>query len=169
MGGTSIVGRIIQLKTGMPVSQVYLLTDGVTIMALGVTFGWENALYALIMLFVWGLATDYVLEGPSVVRTAFIITNHPRLVADGLFNRTGLGVTSWQGEGMFTGEKRTVLFCTVRRPDVEGLREAVLDFDPSAFVVIGQGHQATGGVLQDIKRNAGIPATIPPAPQPTEG
>lgn len=145
--GTSVISRIIQRKTGLPVSQTYLYVDGVIIVGLGLVFGWENALYALIMLFVWGVATDYSMEGPSVIRTAFIVTDQPRAVADALFARTGLGVTGWQGQGMFTNENRAVLFCTVRRPDVEGLRSAVLETDPKAFLVIGQGHQAQGGVL----------------------
>lgn len=145
--GTSVISRIIQRKTGLPVSQTYLYVDGGIIVALGLVFGWENALYALMMLFIWGLATDYSMEGPSVIRMAFIVTDQPRAVADALFTRTGLGVTGWRGQGMFTNEEHTILFCTVRRPDVDGLRSVVLEADPKAFLVIGQGHQARGGVL----------------------
>ena len=146
--GTGILARVLQLKTGIPVSQIYIFTDGGVILALGLVFGWENALYALIMLFVWGLATDYVLEGPSVVRTAFIVTDSPQQVARMLLNRLRVGVTAWPGRGMFTETEHTVLFCTVSRPDVEGLRLAVVEADPDAFVVVGQAHQARGGVLR---------------------
>jgi uncharacterized membrane-anchored protein YitT (DUF2179 family) len=145
--GTGILSRVLQLKTGIPVSQVYIFTDGGVILALGLVFGWDNALYALIMLFVWGLAADYVLEGPSVVRTAFIVTDAPQTVARILLDRLGVGVTAWTGRGMFTQMDHTVLFCTVSRPDVGGLKSAVAEVDPQAFVVIGQGHQARGGVL----------------------
>jgi uncharacterized membrane-anchored protein YitT (DUF2179 family) len=119
-------------------------------LVLGLVFGWDNALYALIMLFVWGLATDYVLEGPSVVRTAFIVTDAPQKVAPILLNRLGVGVTAWAGQGMFTAREHTVLFCTISRPDVIGLRAIVAEVDPQAFVVIGQGHQASGGVLRQV-------------------
>jgi uncharacterized membrane-anchored protein YitT (DUF2179 family) len=146
--GTGILGRVLQLKTGIPVSQVYIFTDGGVILALGLVFGWENALYALLMLFVWGLVTDYVLEGPSVVRTVFIVTDSPQKVAHTLLNRLGVGVTAWSGQGMFTEAEHTVLFCTVTRPDVGGLKALVAEVDPNAFVVIGQGHQARGGVLR---------------------
>jgi uncharacterized membrane-anchored protein YitT (DUF2179 family) len=148
--GTGILGRVLQLKTGIPVSQVYIFTDGGVILVLGLVFGWDNALYALIMLFVWGLATDYVLEGPSVVRTAFIVTDAPQKVAPILLNRLGVGVTAWAGQGMFTAREHTVLFCTISRPDVIGLRAIVAEVDPQAFVVIGQGHQASGGVLRQV-------------------
>jgi uncharacterized membrane-anchored protein YitT (DUF2179 family) len=36
----------------------------------------------------------------------------------------------------------------VTRPDVGGLKALVAEVDPNAFVVIGQGHQARGGVLR---------------------
>lgn len=148
--GTGVLGRVLQLKTGIPVSQVYIVTDGGIILGLGLVFGWENALYALLMLFLWGLATDYVLEGPSVVRTAFIVTDSPQRVAQALFNRLGVGVTAWPSQGMFTATEHTVLFCTVSRPDVGGLKAVVVEADPDAFVVIGQAHQASGGVLRQV-------------------
>jgi uncharacterized membrane-anchored protein YitT (DUF2179 family) len=144
---TGILSRILQLKTGVPISQVYFVTDGLIILAAGIVFGWEAALYALVTLFVWGIATDYVLEGPSVVRTAFIVTDRRAEVAAVLLQELGIGVTAWQGEGMFTSEPHGVLFCTVSRPFVDRLRAIVLAADPNAFIVIAHGHQATGGIV----------------------
>ena len=146
-GGTSILGRIVQLKTGIPISQVYLFTDGIIVLIAGIVFGWERALYALITLFLWGVASDQVLEGPSVVRTAFIISDQPEAIATAVFMRLGLGVTAWPARGMFTEKEHTVLFCTINRPDMHILRQVVMEIDPQAFVVIGHGHQAIGGVL----------------------
>ncbi len=148
VGGTGILGRVLQLRTGMPISQVYLLTDGGVIALAAVVFGWEQGLYALLALFVWGLATDYLLEGPSVVRTAFIVTDHPQAVAQAIVERLGVGVTTWPAEGQYTQERHTVLFCTISRPDVDALRRAVTDADTEAFLVIGHGHQATGGMVR---------------------
>jgi uncharacterized membrane-anchored protein YitT (DUF2179 family) len=147
-GGTGILGRVLQLRTGMPISQLYLLTDGAVVLVAGLVFGWDRALYALVTLFVWGIAADHILEGPSVIRTAFIVTDKPEAVTQQVFERLGLGVTAWPAEGMFTAAQHTVLFCTVSRPDVNSLKEVVIEGDPHAFVVIGHGHQATGGVFR---------------------
>ncbi|MCB8944185.1 MAG: YitT family protein [Ardenticatenaceae bacterium] len=146
--GTGIITRVIQLKTGMPSSQLYMVVDGGVIVALGLTFGWDKALYSMIMLFVFGLAADYMLEGPSVIRTIFIVTDEPEKVGRALIERLHIGVTSWPVQGMFTGRGHTTLFCTVRRTDVETLKLIVGEIDGKAFVVIGQGHQARGGVWQ---------------------
>lgn len=149
-GSTGIIGRVLQLKTGIPVSQIYILTDGFVLIAAGLVFGWERALYALLTIFVWGVAADYILEGPSVVRTVFIVTDCPEKVADEIIQQLNLGVTSWPVMGMYTERKHSVLFCTISRPDINGLREVVLGIDPDAFLVIGHGHQARGGILGRI-------------------
>lgn len=148
---TGIISRILQLKTGIPISQIYFVTDGLIILAAGIVFGWEAALYALVTLFIWGIATDYILEGPSVVRTAFIVTDEREKVARALLEQLQIGVTAWQGQGMFTEQKHNVLFCTVSRPFVDTLRDIVTEADPHAFVVITHGHQATGGVIASKK------------------
>ncbi len=145
--GTGILGRLLQMRTGIPVSQIYIVTDGGVILVAGLVFGWEKGLYALMTLFVWGLAADYVLEGPSVVRTAFIITDKPQAVAHVVLSNLRLGVTAWPAQGMFTKSEHTVLFCTVSRPYEGALKSVVAGVDPDAFLVIGHGHQASGGVL----------------------
>jgi uncharacterized membrane-anchored protein YitT (DUF2179 family) len=143
--GTSILGRVLQMRTGIPVSQLYLFTDGGVVLVAAAVFGWERALYALITIFVWGLAADYVLEGPSVVRTAFIVTDVPEVVSRAILDQLHLGVTAWEAQGMFSKERHAILFCTISRPHARELRRVVNRVDPEAFVVLGQGHQAYGG------------------------
>lgn len=146
--GSSVISRVINLKTGIPNSQVYMLIDGSVILIAGLVFGWEMALYAFVTLFIWGLVADYVLEGPSVVRTAFIVTDEPENVSKALLNRMGIGVTAWAGKGMYTHTEHTTLFCALKRPDVKILTSIVKEIDPRSFVVIAQGHQAMGGRLR---------------------
>lgn len=146
-GGTSVLGRVIQMRTGIPISQVYLFTDSGVVLVAALVFGWEKALYALITLFIWGLATDYIMEGPSVVRTVFVVTDRPDQVTQRVMDNLKIGITSWSGQGMYSDVGHTVLFCTVSRSDVNILREVVVEADPRAFVTIGHGHQVIGGVV----------------------
>jgi len=166
MGGTYISARILQIKTGIPLSQSFLITDGILIIMLGAVFGWENALYSMLALFLFGLSSDYVLEGPSVVRMVFIVTKYADEVTKNLHRRMGIGVTHWQGTGMYTGAAQEVLFCTISRPDVETLKSLVYEIDPASFVVIGQGHQARGGTFsapaQRTRTAAQPPAYLAP-------
>ena len=144
-GGTGVLARVLQLKTGLPISQLYLFIDGGIVVAAGWAFGWDKALFALVTLYVWGIVADQILEGPSVVRTAMIVTDRPKEVSEAVFERLRLGITAWPAKGMFTEEEHTVLFFAVSRPNVNALKSVVLGVDRQAFIVIAHGHQTVGG------------------------
>ncbi len=144
MGGTAIIGRVIQVRTGIPLSQIYLFVDGTIIVAAAFVFGWETALYAMLTLLLAGLATDYTLEGPSSVRTATIITDDPEAVSRALIQTLGRGVSQWEITGGYTGHNHSMIFCTIYRPQVNELKRVVAEVDKKAFVVIGTAHQALG-------------------------
>jgi uncharacterized membrane-anchored protein YitT (DUF2179 family) len=143
-GGTAIVGRVLQQRTGLPLSQVYAFTDGAIILAAGLIFGWEIALYGFLVLFINGMAADYTLEGPSSTRTVSIITNHPQEIAQALINELNRGVTYWEVTGGFTEQKHYMVMCTVYRPQVDAVKRITAAIDKHAFVTIGISHQALG-------------------------
>ena len=144
VGGTAMIGRLVQIKSGIPLSQVYLFVDGTIVIAVAVVFGWEIALYALLTLLLSGLASDYVLEGPSRARTATIITSKREELIPALLEELGRGLTFWEGFGGYTEESRTIILCTVYRPQVNELKQIVHRIDPTAFVVIDTTQQAIG-------------------------
>lgn len=152
MGGTGIVGRVIQMRTGTPLSQVYLWTDGLIVITMGVVFGWEISLYAMLALFLNGLASDYTLEGPSSVRTASVITNRPEEMTAALMAGLDRGVSRWEITGGYTGETRHMIFCTIFRPQVNDLKRIVAQIDGDAFVIIGDAHQALGSGFVPLQR-----------------
>jgi uncharacterized membrane-anchored protein YitT (DUF2179 family) len=151
-GGTSTIQRIIQVRMGIPIATSTVYAELAVVLLAGAVFGWEGALYAIVSLFVGGIATDYILEGPSVIRTATIITDNPDGVAQAIMREMGRGVTAWEGTGMFTREGHTVLFVTVSRAQVPDLHWLVTRADPNAFLVIGQGHIAYGQGFAPINR-----------------
>lgn len=151
LGGSATLGRILQARYGIPLSSSTLYTDGLVVIAAGLAFGLEGTLYAIIALFVGGAVTDYALEGPSVIRTAVIITDHPQEVAAKVIAELGRGATSWEAKGMFTEQPHTVLYVTVGRSQVNALKRVVTTADPAAFLVIGQGHAAYGEGFREIR------------------
>ena len=143
-GGTTVLMRILNLRFGIPTSSSSLYIDGLIVGASSLAFGWESAMFAIISLGVYGMVCDYVLEGPSVIRTATIITNRPEAISELMLHTLHRGVTAWDAQGKFTEETHKVLFVTVLRSEVTALRELVAMADPDAFLVIGQGHVAYG-------------------------
>jgi len=90
---------------------------------------------------------DYVLEGPSIIRPIFIISDRPEQISQAIIERMGVGVTAFSVTGMFTHSEHAMLFCTVNRSEVKLLKSMVREADPRAFVVIAHGHQTAGGML----------------------
>ncbi|MBC8333937.1 MAG: YitT family protein [Anaerolineales bacterium] len=143
-GGSDILARILNRWRGIPISQSYLMVDSAVILTAGFVFGWKEALYALITLYVSGIVTETASQGLSVVRTAMIITSEPELVSEQIFQTLDRGVTLLPGKGAYTGVERTILYCVVTRPETMRLKRIVNEADPDAFMVIGQAHEALG-------------------------
>jgi uncharacterized membrane-anchored protein YitT (DUF2179 family) len=162
LGGTSTLARILQQRYGLPLSSGALYTDTVVIAIAGLVFGWELALYAMITLYVAAVVADYVLEGPAVIRTAVIVTGEPERVSQAILHKLERGVTGWGGQGMFTGQPRTILYVTMSRPEVNELRRLVFAADPAAFMVIGQGHSAFGEGFKEVKPDHPAPSAREP-------
>jgi uncharacterized membrane-anchored protein YitT (DUF2179 family) len=143
-GGSDILARILSHWKGVSISQSYLATDSLIMFGAGLTFSWENALYALVMLYVSGIAAEAITQGSDVVRTALIITSQPDQVASRIMDSLGRGITIMKARGGYTGEQRTVLYCVVSRSEVSQVKAMVKEIDPRAFMVIGHANEALG-------------------------
>lgn len=150
-GGSDILGRILNSRFAIPISQSYLITDTIVVLAGGFTFGWEKALYGLVVIYVSGLAAEMASEGSSIFRTAIIITSAPEAVIAEITQTMERGVTILQGKGGYTGADRPVLYCVVTRSEVNQLKELVHEADPAAFMVIGAAHEALGEGFRPLK------------------
>lgn len=152
-GGSDILARILSSWRGIPVSQSYLLTDALVIFLAGISFSWENALYALVMLYVSGIAAESISEGSNILRTGLIITAHPEPIIQEIFARLGRGVTLLNAKGGYSGKDKTVLLCVVTRAEIPHLKALTRDLDPAAFLIIGQAHEVRGEGFQPIQED----------------
>jgi uncharacterized membrane-anchored protein YitT (DUF2179 family) len=150
-GGSDILARILNHYRGVPISQSYLMVDSLVILGAGFVFGWTNALYAMVYLYVSGQAADAVAIGSRVVRTALIITAEPEVVSQRILSEMGRGLTRMRAEGAYTGDERPVLYCVVTRSEVERLKVIVSEIDPKAFMVIGEAQEALGEGFQPLE------------------
>ena len=143
-GGTDILVRIINNWRSIPISQSYLITDSLIMLAGGLTYSWRNALYAIVMLFISGIAAETTMEGSNVIRTAIIITCYPEPVSQTILKDMERGVTTLDARGAYTGAERAMLYCVITRSEVALLKNLVREADPDAFIVIGQAHEVLG-------------------------
>jgi uncharacterized membrane-anchored protein YitT (DUF2179 family) len=152
-GGSDILGRILSHHKGVSISQAYLITDGLVVLASGVAFGWERALYGLIVIYVSGLTAELVSEGNNILRTAFIVTCQPDEVSSRICTILERGVTILPGTGAYTDQARPLLYCVLTRAEINILKSIVHEADPAAFMVIGQANEALGEGFKPLKRD----------------
>jgi len=151
-GGSDVLARILNHYRSVSMTQSYLMVDSAVILAAGFVFGWKQALYAIITLYVSGIVSETILEGSGTVRTALIITAQPDHVSMRVLDELERGVTILQGTGAYTGEDRPVLYCVITRAEVAQLKAIVQEADPQAFIVIGLAHEALGEGFKSLQR-----------------
>jgi uncharacterized membrane-anchored protein YitT (DUF2179 family) len=151
-GGSDILSRLLNRRFNMSISQTYLIGDGLVVLASGFIFGWERALYGLIVIYISGIAAEMVSEGSTVLRTALIVTNYPDEICQKVLTILERGVTILPGTGAYTGLSRSVLYIVVTRSEVNQLKALVTEADPQAFMVIGSAHEALGEGFQPFSR-----------------
>ncbi|MCZ2123734.1 MAG: YitT family protein [Anaerolineales bacterium] len=150
-GGSDILARILNNWRGISMTQSYLIVDAAVILSAGFIFGWKEALYALIALYVSGLVAETVLEGGGTVRAAMIVTAKPDEVSERVIDELQRGVTYLEGKGGYTKSSRPVLYCVLTPSEIVTLKSIVNEIDPEAFMVIGVAHEALGEGFKPLK------------------
>ena len=107
-------------------------------------FGLRPTLYAVVSIFVSTKISDAFLEGFKTSKAAFIITNRYEEVAERLMDELDRGVTGLHAQGMYTEEKKCVLYCVVSRKEIVRVKEIVNDVDSSAFVIVSDVREVLG-------------------------
>ena len=150
-GGSDILGRILNHRLGISISQAYLITDTIVVLAGGFAFSWEKALYGMVVIYVSGIAAEMISEGSSIFRTVIIITGETEKVTRAILDVLERGVTILSGTGGYTNAERPVLYCVITRSEVNQLKQLVKETDPKAFMVIGVAHEALGEGFRPFK------------------
>jgi len=126
------------------VGQALLLVDGAVIVLAGAVFGLELAMYALIAVFISTKAIDLVQEGQSYAKACLIISDHPEPIGQAIMEQLERGVTSLEGQGMYTRHGKDVLLVIVSRMEIAAIKRIVASLDPKAFVIIHDVHEVLG-------------------------
>ena len=88
--------------------------------------------------------TDKVIAGFQHRKAAFIVSNRAPLIAEGIMNGLGRGVTFLHGQGGFTHTERNVIFAVINLTQVSKLKLITHAIDPSAFVIIVSANEVMG-------------------------
>ncbi len=143
-GGMDIISQILHFKHHIPVGDVILISNVFVTAMAGYAFGPELALYGLITVFFSSKVIDAVLEGMPVFRSVMIVTKSSDEIGWAIIEDLHRGVTRIEGTGVYSNTPTTILLTAVRRKEMPTLRQIIHEFDPNAFVIVGDARQIIG-------------------------
>ena len=144
-GGIDIVSKWLNGKKDIPVGTTNFIINIFVIIGSAAIYGNpDSALYALVTSYVSSVVIDKMVYGMDAQKSALIITGKPVEVSRGIMDQLHRGVTAMEGVGMYTGDKRTVLLCAVRRHETGTLKRIILQEDARAFMLISNTNEVFG-------------------------
>ncbi|PKQ30181.1 MAG: hypothetical protein CVT60_01415 [Actinobacteria bacterium HGW-Actinobacteria-10] len=151
-GGTDIIAQLLAKKVPVGVGQLMLAVDAFVIIVAALRFGPELALYGAVAVYVGAQAIDLVLEGLSVEKAVFIISDASDAIADAVIHDLGRGCTAIKARGVYSDTEREMLFVVVSRTEIDSLKAVVNTLDPTALVIISDVHEAIGEGFKEMQQ-----------------
>lgn len=134
-GGGDLIGCIANhYSRKLTVGNISMAINFLVILLSVFTYGLELALYAIIAIYISGILTDLVVEGPKSVKAYYIISKNYVEISNAIMTQLGRGVTALYAEGMYTGNDQRVLLCIVYRHQIGRLKNLIYSIDNKAFV-----------------------------------
>ncbi|NLL39936.1 MAG: YitT family protein [Clostridiales bacterium] len=145
-GGTDIIARVYRLKyQHINMGQAIGAIDAVILMAYAVIFKtFDKAMYSVISVYISVRVIDEVLYGINYGNLAYIISSEYDTIGKRITERLQRGVTRLYGEGAYTGEKKVVLMCAIKKRQIVELKKLIREADENAFVIISETREVVG-------------------------
>lgn len=144
-GGTDMLAAIIRrwLPHYTLVQILQVLDAAIVLIGAGI-FGVTYALYALIAIYAVYKVSDGIIEGMKYSKVAYIISDKSEEIAAAILKELERGVTALDARGMYSGNRKNVLFCVVSRKEIAQLKELVVGHDAQAFVIVSDAREVLG-------------------------
>nr|WP_317349296.1 YitT family protein [uncultured Blautia sp.] len=134
-GGTDFIAIYFSEKNGQDIWNYILCGNAVILIAAGLLFGWDKALYSIIFQFT-STQVVQMLHQRYKKHTLFIITRHPDEVYEEISKLSHHSATRIDGTGCYSGDNTAMIYSVVSREEAKILVKKVIEVDPQAFVNI---------------------------------
>ena len=151
-GGSDIIAMILAKYTKLPLGQLMIYVDSAIVLIGLVAFAdWKIPLYSWIVICITGKTIDVVLQGLSVDKTLFIVSEKFPEIRDRIINDLQRGGTYIPGKGMYNGAEKTIIFTVVNRREMALLQEYIHEIDPTAFLTVLEANEILGEGFKSLK------------------
>ena len=145
-GGTDIIAKLINSKfPQLTVGRLMLAADAAVVGLSALVYkNMESALYAVIAIYASSRVMDLILYGADRGKIIYVITDNAKELSDSIMSLINRGVTLLDVTGAYTGTKRQMLMCTVRRHEVAAVCRLATSCDKNAFIIVGEAGEVLG-------------------------
>lgn len=151
-GGTDLAAQIISKYTGISLGKSVALIDGLIVISASIVFDIEKGLFALIGLYLTSKTIDLVQIGWSRSKMVLIITKEEEKVKRAILEQIDRGLTKLKAYGGYTDQERNTIMVVVDQSEFTGLKQAVRNIDPNAFVIVVDASEVLGQGFKTIHR-----------------
>lgn len=151
-GGSDIVAMIFAKLTKISVGQLLIIVDSVIVLLGLIIFkDWKIPLYSWIVIFITGKVIDITIDGLNYERALVIVSDKHMLIKDKILNTLERGGTYLNGEGMYSGDEKRVIFTVVNRREVSALQAMIKNIDQKAFMAVMETSEIIGEGFKSIE------------------
>ena len=104
----------------------------------------EIGLYSAIAIYVMGKMIDIIFEGIYFTKSIFIVSNEYKAIAKEIGEKLDRGSTAIYAKGMYTKQKKMMLWCVGSRTEAARIKEIAKQIDSQSFIVISNAREAWG-------------------------
>ena len=144
-GGSDMIARMVHKRFQfISVGSFLFAIDFAVVLAAGFLIGTNEALYALINIFLTAKVMDVVIVGFSSNKACFVISSRWQEISQRIMRDMDRGVTQLMARGAYTGTDRPTLLCVISRSEIMAFKRILREEDENAFVIIVEAHEAIG-------------------------
>lgn len=132
-GGTDFIAIYFAEKKKKDVWNYILIGNVAILLIAGYLFGWDKALYSIIFQYTSTQVIHLLYQVQKKV-TLFVVTEEPEAVYQAIAEVTNHSATEFSATGMYSNEKRKMIYSVVSTMEAKMLIQRVMEADSKAFV-----------------------------------
>lgn len=143
-GNFGIISKILYKYFRISISKSNFVINTLIVLGGAFSFGWTNAMYAIIILFINSVVMDKVILGISSKKAFYIITKKSFEVERFIIDELNHSVTIFNAKGGFLIKNKKMIMAVVPSREYYMLTEGIREIDPNAFFLATDAYQSSG-------------------------
>lgn len=152
-GGSDLAAVMVAEKARrISTGKMILVIDAVIVIGSAVILrNYEGVIYSAIAVFTYSIAVDSVMGGADRAKMVIVISDSYERISKAITDGMDRGVTLLDGAGGYTGDKKKVLMCVVKRREEYALKKLVETVDPAAFMILSDATEVLGDGFKKLE------------------